>query len=133
MARLSDASIRKLMTCDPKLQLVVNEVIQIADFSIISGYRGFEEQADLFRQGASQKAPGKSKHNMQPSQAFDFIPYPFQETDWKKLSQFSYLGGLFIATGRMLGVKLRWGYDWNMNGDTRDERFIDAGHIELID
>ncbi len=35
------------------------------------------------------------------------------------------------AEADKLGVKVRWGADWNRNGDWRDEKFRDWPHFEL--
>jgi peptidoglycan L-alanyl-D-glutamate endopeptidase CwlK len=32
-----------------------------------------------------------------------------------------------------LGVKLRWGLDWDQNGDIRDNTFNDQYHFELAE
>ena len=70
-----------------------------------------------------------SKHNTNPSDAFDFMPYP---VDWKDTKQFSYIAGIIIGIGLAKGIVLRWGGDWNQNGKINDERFLDFGHIEFV-
>ena len=37
-----------------------------------------------------------------------------------------------LAAAKELGVAIRWGGDWNMNGDSKDEKFYDGPHFELL-
>jgi hypothetical protein len=38
-----------------------------------------------------------------------------------------------IEIGRQEGVTLRWGGDWNRNGDLTDNNFDDLFHMEIVD
>lgn len=128
MAKLSDASIRKLATCESQLQEIIREAIKITDFSVICGHRSLEEQSELYRFGKSQKKGGESKHNVFPSLAVDLAPYPI---DFADRDRFFYLAGIIKATAFKLGIKIRMGCDWNGDGQFRSEVFQDLGHFEL--
>jgi peptidoglycan L-alanyl-D-glutamate endopeptidase CwlK len=123
------ASLRKLTTLHPLLQLVLRTAIQDGpDFTIISAKRTLEEQHALLAEGASRTL--KSKHLMTPSEAVDIAPWP---VDWNDTTRFYILAGYVLGIAARLGVPLRWGGDWNGNWSYRDQRFHDLPHFELDD
>lgn len=68
------------------------------------------------------------------SDAADIAPHPM---DWDDEPQFAFLQGQVLGEGRRQGVRLRWGGDWDMDGQgvwrDPDERFNDMPHIEVVD
>lgn len=132
MAVLSNNSKKILATCDERIQKVVNEAIKDTpiDFTVTCGYRGEKEQNEAVAKGFSNVKYPKGKHNKKPSKAVDIVPYPKMWDASKE--DFRMLADHILATGKRLGVKLKWGSDWNMNGRTDDERFIDSPHYELV-
>lgn len=129
MYTFGKASTERLATCRHELQVVANEAIKLVDFSIIHGYRTEAEQNLIYAQGFSKAKFPTSKHNVNPSDAFDFMPFP---VDWKDTRQFAYIAGIIMGIGLAKGIILRWGGDWNQNGKINDERFLDFGHIEYV-
>lgn len=132
MPRFSKRSLAALETCDPRLQKLAHEAIRLVDFTILEGHRGREAQNDAYRRGASQVKWPNGNHNKYPSRAFDFAPYP---VDWEEsapaLARFALVAGVFLAEAARLGIRIRFGFDWNRNLDPRDERFRDWPHVEL--
>ena len=128
MAKFGIVSLKRLATCDPRLQLIASRAILRIDFSVLCGHRGEEEQTLAFDRGTSQLKWPQSKHNKWPAQAFDAAPYPI---DWNNLDRFKVLAMVVLDEADKLGVKVRWGADWNRNGDWRDEKFRDWPHFEL--
>lgn len=128
MPKLSKRSLDKLETCDAQLQLVCSRVIENYDFTVLEGHRSNERQDELFHQGKSKVRAGGSKHNASPSQAVDIAPYPI---DWEDTNRFYLLAGFMFQAASELGVKLRWGGDWNRNWDHKDQSFFDLPHFEL--
>jgi peptidoglycan L-alanyl-D-glutamate endopeptidase CwlK len=120
-----------LATCHRDLQAIAREAIQLTDFSVLEGHRGEDRQNALVEAGKSWTRWPHGKHNASPSLAFDFSPYP---VDWNDLSRFTYLSGVMIGIGHGMGIRLRYGGDWNSNGDLMDENpeTRDWGHIELV-
>ena len=59
--------------------------------------------------------------------------------DWDARDDFHYLGGFVLATAAKMGVKIRWGGDWNASSlfkgqrTTKDNNFDDLVHFELMD
>jgi peptidoglycan LD-endopeptidase CwlK len=134
MAVFSDASRKQLGTCDPRLQRVLLEVIKYFDFSVLEGHRGEEDQNRAYAKGLSQVRWPFGKHNSLPSKAVDLAPYPI---DWSSTEaarqRFCLLAGFVLLEGLKQGVKLRWGGDWDGDNDTRDEKFRDLGHFEILE
>lgn len=103
------------------------------DFGIayMGGLRTTEEQNQLFMDGFS-KCDGKthiSKH--QTGEAVDLLAFVgCRPVDNKEMS--CVIAGIMFACASELGIKIRWGLDWNGNGDIRDNKFNDAYHFELI-
>lgn len=146
MPSFSKKSADRLATCHPDLQKVMNEAIKHYDFSIVCGTRTIEEQFELFKQGRAlvdgswkvtnkskivtniDGSAKKSKHNHTPSLAVDIIPYPSAYSDAKKFFE---LSKVVLESAKKVGVKIKWGADWDMDGDISDESFIDLPHWEL--
>ena len=138
MPTFSNLSAQRLATCDPRLQLLVNEAIKYVDFTVLCGHRTEEEQNEAFMKGASKKQWPDSKHNKFPSVAVDLAPwFPDVKIDWKDIAAFARLAGYIQRIADEKGIKIRWGGDWDGDwrtaGNDPDERFLDAPHIELVE
>jgi peptidoglycan L-alanyl-D-glutamate endopeptidase CwlK len=127
--RWSYNSLIKLEQLDHRLRIVTEKVRDLRDITIITGHRGKEEQNKMVELGRSQVYWPNSKHNTFPSLAVDIQPYPYVEKTLRE--DLSYIAGLFIAFGRSEGLVLRWGGDWNKDGQTSDNKFDDLFHIEI--
>lgn len=130
MAAFSKRSLAALSTCHPDLQKLMSEAIKDYDFAVICGHRGRADQDRAVAQGMSKLAFPKSKHNKLPSLAVDIVPYPVR---WKDIDSFKQLAVHIHKVADQLGIKIRHGADWNMNGDYTDEKFSDWPHYELVD
>ena len=88
-------------------------------------------QQELFKQGKSQKdgIHKPSRHNYYPSLAVDVAPYPI---DWKDLRAFAAVAKIVQEEAEALGIDIRWGGDWDRDGEWKDERFLDMPHYELV-
>ena len=135
MPKFSRRSQAKLDSCDERLQRVFNEVIKHRDCTILEGTRSEETQNEYYRTGKSKVQFPNSKHNASPSQAVDVVPYfPSKpHIRWTDIESFSYFAGFVIGIAAGMGIKLRHGADWDMDGDTTDQSFMDWPHFELID
>lgn len=131
--KISQVNIAQL---DYRLQRLLYRFADIApkelDLTIVCGYRGEAEQNKAFQEGRSQKPWPASKHNLSPSQAFDFTPYPFAgKKDWEDTAHFARVVGALQLAAALEGITIRVGIDFSGDGRTVDERFVDAGHVEL--
>ncbi|WP_022940112.1 peptidase M15 [Psychromonas hadalis] len=129
MPKYSTRSQTKLAQCHPLLQQVFNQVIKTVDNTIIEGHRPKAKQNSLFSEGKSQLKYPKGKHNSLPSLAVDAAPYPINWNDRERATLFA---GYVLGVAAEMGIKLRWGGDWNMNFETKDNNFDDLWHFELV-
>jgi len=128
------ASMARLTECDNPLQNVLRRAIIISpfDFTIVTGHRNEARQEAAFRAGHSKKHFPDSKHNSLPSQAFDVAPWINGTITWNDEGSFYVLAGVILAASVMEGVDIRYGGDWNRNGLTEDQTFMDLGHFERV-
>lgn len=130
MPSFGKSSQDKLATCDPRLQKVFNEVIKHFDCTVIEGHRGEEAQNKAFAEGKSKLKYPQGKHNKIPSLAADVLPYPI---DWNDTNRMRYFAGFVVGIAATMGIKLRWGGDWNQNTELKDNSFNDLPHFEIAD
>ena len=128
MAKFGRRSKENLATCDKKLQDVLNEVIKHVDCSVIEGDRSAERQNKIFDEGKTKVKYPNGRHNANPSRAVDVVPYP---VDWNDMERFDLFAGFVLGIAQSMGIKLRWGGDWNMNFEVDDNKFDDFPHFEL--
>ena len=126
MARFGKKSKSRLKGVDTKLINVLNELIKIMDVTIIEGLRSEQRQNKLLQGGKTKTK--FSKHI--EGKAVDLAPYPI---DWDDRDRFHYMGGMIRGIAKQLNTKVRWGGDWDSDGETKDNSFDDLVHVELID
>jgi len=127
MAILGTRSRKVLTECHPVFTLICEDLIQHIDFALIEGHRGEEAQELAFSKGLSHLHFDHSKHNKKPSDAIHAVPYPI---DWEDRERFTFLAGMFIVTGRKYNAIIRWGGDWDQDGELRNNNFDDLAHFE---
>lgn len=128
MPSFSKRSLSALATLHPDLQRLLQEAIKHVDFVVLEGHRDKVAQNAAVAAGKSKTPWPKSKHNSKPSLAVDIAPYP---VSWSDRERFYHLAGFIKATAIMLGINLRWGGDWDSDGDFRDQTFDDLPHYEI--
>ena len=124
MPRYGKRSRERLKGVDPKLVNVLNEVVKHFDITVIEGLRSQERQNELVAQGKSKTKYGKHVEG----KAVDIAPYPI---DWECRDDFHYLGGFVRGIATSMGVKVRWGGDWDSDYTTKDNAFDDLVHFEI--
>jgi|TARA_R100000093_G_C1939513_1_gene71579 hypothetical protein len=124
MPRFGKRSKERLKGVDSRLVNILNELVKIMDVTIIEGLRTKERQEELVSQGKSQTK--FSKHI--EGRAVDLAPYPI---DWKDRERFHYMGGMVRGIGKQMGVDVRWGGDWDSDGEIKDNKFDDLVHVEI--
>lgn len=138
MPSFSKESMSMLNTCHADLIKVFTKVVQTYDCKILEGHRGEKRQNELFSQGKSKLKYPNGEHNGTPSRAVDVAPYPI---NWgesgtsaqrqKAIARFYHFAGYALAVANEMGVKLRWGGDWDGDKDFSDQTFDDLVHFEL--
>lgn len=120
MPTFSDRSMKRLQTCDQRLQILMAEVIKERDCTILCGYRSPEEQEQAFHDGRSKAHYGQSKHNTYPSSAVDVMPYPI---DWNDIDRLKDFANFVLGKASELNIPVRWGGNF--------KNFFDGPHFEL--
>lgn len=126
MYKFGKRSRKRLKGVDSRLVNVLNELIKIMDVTVIEGLRSAERQEELLAQGATKVK--YSKH--MEGKAVDICPYPI---DWDDRDRFHYMGGMIRGIAKQLNVNVRWGGDWDSDGEVKDNSFDDLVHIEIKD
>ena len=132
MPTLGTRSEGRLHTCHPDLQKVIRRAIEAGpDFTVLCGHRGRADQERAVAEGRSKARWPRSKHNRSPSEAVDLAPWPI---DWHDLERFRVLARWVLGVAHGMGVRLRWGGDWDMDFDEADERgkLRDFPHFEMV-
>lgn len=131
MSRTSKA---RLETSHPDLQRVFNKVAETERIQIIEGRRSRQRQRELLLQGASQTM--NSKHVTEEgglSDAIDAAPVNDEgEINWQDTKGFREFGERVLKVADSMQIKLRWGGDWDGDGDYLDQKFNDLVHFERI-
>lgn len=160
MIILGKDSLSKVHTLKQPLRDVIIEAAQTAppelDFMVLEGVRTREQMMVNYGKGrtaAQLKAKGipasyaqpklakvtwlnnpfASAHAADPkdglSKAVDCAPYPI---DWNDSARFEAMAEHIMATAKSMGVKLRWGRDWDMDGRYEEKGETDGPHFELV-
>ncbi len=142
--KFGERSKKHYNTLHDDIKVILDNIIQYYDFSIIEGHRSIKRQKELFDEGKS-KLDGvnrKGKHNSYPSMAVDIMPYKKGTNAFsgmiKDKYRFYYLMGLVRAESERLlaegkiSHRVRFGVDWNSNDVFDDQNFDDMPHFELV-
>lgn len=142
---LGASSSAKLATCHPVLQKIAQAAMLVTpmDFTIVVGWRGKADQDAAVAAGASKTPWPTSKHNHMngstpESYAFDFAPWYAIPPNirWNEGGSFRFLAGLLIGVGTPIaqaaGFRLRYGGDFNGDGDLTNDSFVDNDHLEIV-
>jgi len=137
------------MSCDPQIIAWANTVVLTYDCSVIEGHRNEITQNKAYDTGHSQVRWPNSKHNPFPSKAIDIgpylsgrgVPWPQVPRNWSNkaqvkqylddLNQWYHFAGYAKRVAMELGIKLRWGGDWDNDFYLGDNNFDDLAHWEL--
>lgn len=134
---LDGVSLKRLASCDPRLINVVMAVETRFPLKVLCGHRTKEEQDAAVASGNSQTPFPGSKHNSLPSLAVDIVPIEKiggkEFIDWNDRERMTLLAGFILTEGFHQGVKLRWGGDWNGDTATKDNKFDDLPHVEIME
>lgn len=131
--KLGKTSLARLKGVDETLVNVVKRAIEISevDFTVLEGVRTLERQRELYAQGRT--APGKivtwtMKSRHIEGKAVDLVPYPL---DWNDLEKFNKIKDAMFQAAKELDVNLRWGADWDGDGNYREKGEYDSPHFEI--
>jgi len=115
----------RLKGVDSSLVNVLNEAVKLMDITVIEGLRTQARQDRLLASGATKVK--YSKHL--EGKAVDVAPFPI---DWSDRDRFHYMGGMIRGIAQQMGINIRFGADWDSDGETKDNNFDDLVHFELV-
>ena len=124
--QLGQRSRERLKGVHPDLVKVVERAIELTeyDFSVVEGVRSMETQKAYVAKGVSKTM--NSRHLT--GHAVDLYPVG-RPTPWERCPA---IARAMLDAAKELGVSIRWGGDWNMDGNSKDEQFYDGPHFELL-
>ena len=121
-------------TLDPRLQILVTRLRdEVVDISLVSGHRDQLEQNTNYKNGTTTLRWPKSKHNSKPSLAVDLQPYPYPREEPRLWGALGYIAGRAYDIAQQEGFSIRWGGDWDRDGDLTDQNFDDLFHLEIYE
>jgi hypothetical protein len=129
---LGKKSAKKLEQATPEMGDVVRLALRwgIIDFSVVETHRNRGRQNRLYILKKSRVKWPKGKHNRLPSEAIDLVPYVNGAGSYDR-SHCLVLAGVILAAAAVLGVVIRWGGNWDMDGEpVTDQDFQDLVHYE---
>ena len=104
----------------------------LMDFAVICTHRNKQDQNLAFYADKSKVKWPNGKHNSLPAKAMDCVPYINGKASWNKL-HCCVLAGIMLAVAKKLGIPLRWGGNWDMDGEPiTDQDFQDLVHFEEV-
>jgi hypothetical protein len=128
---LSKSSFDKLNQCHPEIKRLVVAVSERIPLNVSCGFRNEIDQNKAFYSGQSKKKWPDGEHNKLPSKAVDMEPLKRSTIDWRDKELFYYFAGYVQSVADILGIKIRWGGDWDSDKDFHDQTFNDLCHFEL--
>ena len=126
MPRFSERSKSTLHTVHPDLIRLFEHAVLQFDCSVLNegGYRTQDQQFALVKKGVSKTMASKHLEG----RAIDVAPWPIA---WGDTERFYYFGGYIRGLAEKLAINIRWGGDWDDDGNIRDQSFNDLVHFEL--
>jgi peptidoglycan LD-endopeptidase CwlK len=128
MYKLSEASVRTMTGVHPDLIKVVRRAIEITevDFKVGEGLRSKQRQRQLVNEGKSKTM--NSRHLT--GHAVDLWALVDGKISWQQAPYIKIAEAMKTAA-KELGIKIRWGGDWDGDGNWKEEKFFDGPHFEL--
>lgn len=144
---LSGRSLKTLRGVHPDLIKVVKRAIEITeeDFMVGEGVRSLATQRRYVRQGKSRTMNSRHLVVNGYSHAVDLWLWKDGKISWDTSNAESFytvshdddyvnyqeIGTSMLQAGKELGIPIRWGADWDGDGQHTDHSFIDWVHFEL--
>lgn len=143
MPEFGKVSSERLRDAHPGLWRLFRDVVKRFDCQILETLRTTERQQSLYAQGRT--TPGaivtqkdgvnrRSSHQARPGESFsravDVLPYP---VNWHDTDRMHYFAGYVKRVAEELGIRVRWGGDWDGDTEVGDENFKDLPHWEILD
>lgn len=143
MVSFTPRDTKRLLGVNPSLVSVVMRAAEIGPrtFFVVEGVRTKERQQELYDQGRT--TPGRivtwtlqSKHIIQADgfgHAVDLYPIlnPGMTIDQIPMQWWGEIAQGMLTAAADLGIPIRWGHDWDMDGIVGEKGETDKPHWEL--
>lgn len=135
---LGKRSLSRLYRLHPKMAACVVLAITYldeVDITVSETVRSKQRQHELYYGKPQKTWTLKSKHLIQSdgfSHAVDLIPLLNGQAAWDKCQL---VADAMFKAAKVIGIRIRWGGDWNQNGSSRDEHkrgSYDGPHFEYL-
>ena len=128
---LTDKDLKVLSVVHPTLEKIVRHAATETEmpFMVFEGVRTMRRQKQLKAKGASRTL--NSRHLS--GHAVDLVPLINGKPVWDVPATMIIAAAMFKAADDLgFKGKMRWGGDWDMDGDYYDSKFYDGPHFELL-
>lgn len=141
----NERSKEQLSTLHGDLRLVMDDALRLSDvpFQLVQGARTIDQQREYFAAGKSKVNPdaytstaelfAAAKHvvgdGVPLARAVDII-IDVSERGYD-IKHLAYVAGVVLACGRIRGVRMRWGGNFDRDAELLEQKFIDGPHFEL--
>lgn len=142
-----DRSRNNLKGVHPKLVQVCERALEISeksespvDFFINEGVRTPARQKELYAQGRTKPGPKvtwtlNSNHFVNARTGFghaiDAYPFPYNPNHKNIVKQQRFIAKCFLQAADELDIPIRWGADWDRDGNFGERGEGDSPHFEL--
>jgi peptidoglycan L-alanyl-D-glutamate endopeptidase CwlK len=136
MYTLSKRSLDRVDGCNPRIITLIKLAISRTpiDFGVawMGGKRTAEEQNKLYLEGNSKCDGYKILSKHQSGNAVDLNVF-VNSTLVDNKEMLCVIAGVMFSCASELGFEIRWGLDWDQDGDIRDNKFNDMYHFEIVE
>lgn len=139
MFKFSTRSENNLAGVHPQLVKIVRRALELSpvDFAVIEGVRTRQRQAELYDQGRTK--PGNivtwtmnSRHFVNTDTGYGHAVDILPATGWGDFAGFDAVNKAMQQAASECGAVVRWGADWDQDGNPREKGENDSPHWELV-
>ena len=135
--RLTTRDEQRLADVDPRLAAVVRDAALRTrqKFMVVEGRRTLARQQELYAQGRTK--PGKVVTWTMKSKHIDGLAVDLAPLDengaipWVDFAAFKEIARAMFEAAQVLEYRIRWGADWDQDGNPRERGETDSPHFEL--
>lgn len=132
----------QLLFDESRKQIFIEQspLVHPVDIYLVCSHRGKEAQTQAVAGGFSKVFWPFGKHNKLPSQALDTCPMVWNgnkyKIEWEDIAKFRYMNDVMMRVAKRLESegkikKIRFGADFNQDGNLKNDKWVDLPHCEV--